>query len=43
MLTEEWADLAHALMIELCGRCTCEDMAVVQDLWVERPVLRLTA
>ena len=43
-LTGEWAPLVHALMIELCGRCTCQDdPAVIQSLWVERPVLRLAS
>lgn len=41
LLTKEWAGPVHELMIELCGRCTCEDEQVIQTLWVERPALRL--
>jgi hypothetical protein len=41
-LTEEWAPMVHALMIELCGRCTCEDSPeVIEALWVERPARAL--
>ena len=41
LLTKEWASEVHALMIELCGRCTCDDEQAVRELWVERPALRI--
>lgn len=34
-LTADWAGRVHALMIELCGRCTCEDEQEVQALWAQ--------
>lgn len=41
-LTREWAGPVHAMMIELCGRCTCDaGDEVVRSLWVEQPALRL--